>query len=81
MTLYQIKIIRNDLHKREKFLFWNASSMEVDVTGDQEKRTSPNRKMRKQQRGGNDVVCKGRGQRVWEAANTRGHFIATAVPI
>ena len=36
--------------------------MEVGVTGDPEKRTSPNPKIRTQQRGGNNVICKGRGR-------------------
>jgi hypothetical protein len=45
-------------YSRGKDLFESFGDMEVDVTGDQEKRTSPKSKMRIGQRGGSGMVCK-----------------------
>lgn len=46
----------------ERIRLNSFGDIEVDVTGDQEKRTSPKSKMRTRQRGGRGMVCEMRGQ-------------------
>jgi hypothetical protein len=55
--------------------------MEVEVTGDQEKRTSPKSKMRIRQRGGRDMVCKRLGAEILRSSEYHGVILSVTVGI